>query len=136
MIGVATQDRFVPQAANWDLIGGLDFRKGCYTGQEIVARTQHLGRLKERLFAYASDADPPPPGTSLYSDTFGEQACGTVVNSARDAIGAAQFLAVAQIAAAQAGPLAIGAVNGPVATLVSLPYAVPAPTAPRSRVGA
>ncbi|MGH6784673.1 MAG: YgfZ/GcvT domain-containing protein, partial [Sphingomicrobium sp.] len=49
MIGAATQDRFVAQTANWDAIGGLDFRKGCYPGQEIVARTQHLGRLKERL---------------------------------------------------------------------------------------
>ncbi len=136
MIGAATQDRFVPQTANWDLIGGLNFRKGCYTGQEIVARTQHLGRLKERLFAFASDADPPPPGSSLYSATFGDQACGTVVNSGSDATGAARFLAVTQIEAAEAGPLAIGATTGPIATRVALPYAIPAPAAPRGRVGA
>jgi folate-binding protein YgfZ len=81
-ITAATQDRFVPQTANWDLVGGVNFRKGCYPGQEIVARMQYLGRMKERLFAFHVAAPPPAPATSLYHAAFGAQACGTVVNAA------------------------------------------------------
>src|SRR5262249_32950066 len=50
VITAATQDMFVAQTVNWDLLQGIDFQKGCYTGQEIIARTQYLGRLKERAF--------------------------------------------------------------------------------------
>jgi len=134
MITAATQDQFVAQAANWDALGGLDFRKGCYTGQEIVARTQHLGRLKERLYAFRTDVDPPPPGTRLYSRVFGEQASGTVVNSAPDAGGGARFLAVAQIAAADSGSMNVGSPDGPPAQREPLPYELPAPAAPRERL--
>lgn len=128
MITAATQDQFVAQAANWDVLGGLNFRKGCYTGQEVVARTQHLGRLKERLFAFRTDADPPP-GTRLYSSVFGEQASGTVVNSAPDPGGGSRFLAVAQIAAAESDAMMVGAHDGPLAKREPLPYDLPAPTA-------
>src|SRR5688572_15172935 len=134
MITAATQDLFVAQTANWDALGGLDFRKGCYTGQEIVARTQHLGRLKERLYAFRTDVDPPPPGTRLYSGVFGEQASGTVVNSAPDAGGGARFLAVAQIAAADLGSMNVGSPDGPPAQREPLPYELPAPAAPRERL--
>jgi len=136
MITAATQDLFVPQSANWDALGGLDFRKGCFTGQEIVARTQYLGRLKERLFAFRTGIDPPMPGTRLYGAAFGDQASGTVVNSAPDPDGGSRFLAVAQIEAANAGAMAIGAPEGPQAQREPLPYDVPAPAAPRGRVGA
>jgi folate-binding protein YgfZ len=47
---LATQEQFVPQMANMELIGAVSFKKGCYPGQEIVARTQYLGKLKRRLF--------------------------------------------------------------------------------------
>ena len=62
MITAPVQDRFVPQAANWDVLGGVNFQKGCYTGQEIVARTQYLGRLKERLFAFHAPSTTVAPG--------------------------------------------------------------------------
>jgi hypothetical protein len=94
MVTAATQDRFVAQTANWDAIGGLDFHKGCYPGQEIVARTQYLGRLKERLFAYATTSSPPAPGSRLFGPPYGDQPCGTVVNAAPDPRGGARFLAV------------------------------------------
>lgn len=136
MITAATQDQFVAQAANWDVLGGLDFRKGCFTGQEIVARTQHLGRLKERLFAFRTGVEPPAPGARLYSAAFGDQASGTVVNSAPDPDGGSRFLAVAQIEAASAGVVSIGAPEGPQAQREPLPYTVPAPAAPRGRIGA
>jgi folate-binding protein YgfZ len=134
MITAATQDLFVAQTANWDALGGLDFRKGCYTGQEIVARTQHLGRLKERLFAFRATAETPMPGTRLYGAPFGDQAAGTVVNSAPDPEGGSRFLAVAQIQAAETGAMAIGSPEGPQATREPLPYDVPEPAPPRGRV--
>jgi folate-binding protein YgfZ len=49
-VTLATQEQFVPQMANMDLIGAVSFKKGCYPGQEIVARTQYLGKVKRRLF--------------------------------------------------------------------------------------
>jgi hypothetical protein len=133
MITAATQDRFVAQTANWDAIGGLDFHKGCYPGQEIVARTQYLGRLKERLFAYRTEAAPPAPGSRLFGAPYGEQPCGTVVNAAPDPAGGSRFLAVVQVDAA-GGPLALGAPDGPAATVEPLPYALPAPGEQRGRV--
>jgi tRNA-modifying protein YgfZ len=127
----ATQDLFVPQTANWDLVGGVNFRKGCYPGQEIIARMQYLGRLKERLFAFHVDAPPPSPATPVYSPVFGEQACGTVVNAAMSPDGGTDLLAVVQWAAATAdGTLRLGAPDGPALAARALPYAVPAPTAP------
>lgn len=136
MITAATQDQFVAQAANWDVLGGLNFRKGCFTGQEIIARTQHLGRLKERLFGFRTDIEPPFPGQRLYGAAFGEQASGTVVNSAPDPDGGSRFLAVAQIEAASAGAMTIGAPGGPPAQREPLPYEVPVPIAARGRAGA
>ena len=133
LVTAATADRFVAQTANFDAIGGLDFRKGCYPGQEIVARMQYLGRLKERLFAYATPADAPPPGTRLFGAPLGEQAAGTVVNSAPSPDGGSVFLAVVQVNAADAGPLAIGAMDGPQAHREPLPYAVPEPAPARTR---
>ena len=133
MVTAATQDRFVAQTANWDAIGGLDFHKGCYPGQEIVARMQYLGRLKERLFAYATIASPPAPGSRLFGPPYGDQPCGTVVNAAPDPGGGARFLAVVQVDAA-GGPLALGAPDGPTATQEPLPYASPAPGEARGRV--
>ena len=56
-ITAATTDLFVPQSLNWDVLGGVNFQKGCYPGQDIVARTQYLGRLKERLFAFRTSAE-------------------------------------------------------------------------------
>ena len=129
-IAAATQDLFIPQAANWDLVGGVNFRKGCYPGQEIVARMQYLGKLKERLFRLHHAGDPPQPGTTLYSAVFGDQACGTVVNAAPAPTGGSDLLAVAQAQAVAQSPLHLGAPDGPALTLLDLPYAIPAQVAP------
>ena len=132
-ITAATQDLFVAQTANQDALGALDFRKGCYTGQEIVARTHYLGRLKERLYLLKGEAPPPAPATRLYSPAFGEQACGTVVESAPQPGGGSIALAVLQTAAA-AGPVAIGAPGGPAAAPEPPPYPLPEPAPPPGRV--
>lgn len=132
VVTAATQDLFVAQTANWDALGGIDFRKGCYPGQEIVARTQYLGRLKERLHLLAVAAAPPAPGTRLYSPAFGDQPCGTVVNSAREPAGGSVLLAVLQNDAA--GDVHLGAPDGPPLAVQPLPYPLPAPAEPRGRV--
>ena len=129
-ITAATSDLFVPQMANWDLLGGVSFRKGCYPGQEIVARMQYLGRLKERLFAFHADSFDVAPGTRLYSAAFdAEQACGTVVNAAPDLLaGGTALLAVAQLGAVDANDITLGEPRGPRLMRRSLPYDVPAST--------
>ncbi len=130
MIVKATEDLFVPQTANWDLIGGVDFRKGCYPGQEIVARMQYLGRLKERLFRFHVDAAPPAPATRIFGVAFGEQPCGTVVNATPAADGGSDLLAVVQRSALDAPPLHLHAPDGPVLSARALPYEIPASASP------
>ena len=129
VIGAATQDLFVPQTANWDLLGGVSFQKGCYPGQEIVARTQYLGRQKERMHLFHVDGPAPPPATKIYGAVFADQACGTVVNAAMAPSGGADLLAVLQLSALD-GPLRLGSPNGPTLAPAPLPYAIPAPVAP------
>ena len=128
-IQAATQDLFVLQTANWDLLGGVSFQKGCYPGQEIVARTQYLGRLKERMHMFHIDAPPPPPATRIYGEIFGDQACGTVVDAASTPDGGADLLAVVQLSAL-GGSLHLGQSDGPSLALLPLPYAIPASAAP------
>jgi folate-binding protein YgfZ len=97
-IVAATQDAFVPQMANFELVGGVSFKKGCYPGQEIVARTQYRGILKRRMaLAHVGSGARPAPGQSLYSAAFGDQAAGTVVNAAPAPGGGWDLLAVAQL---------------------------------------
>lgn len=129
MIGAATQDLFVPQTANWDLLEGVSLHKGCYTGQEIIARTQYLGRLKERMHLFHTDAPPPPPGAKLFGAVFGDQACGAVVEAAPSPEGGSDLLAVVQLSALD-GPLHVGTPDGPVLALLALPYALPVASAP------
>jgi tRNA-modifying protein YgfZ len=129
-----TQDQFVPQMLNLDALDGISFRKGCYTGQEIVARMQYLGRLKERLALAHVDGPSPREGTRLFAAPFGDQPCGTVVNAAAAPGGGADLLAVAQTEAIASESLRLGATDGPPAALLPLPYALPAAAEPRGRI--
>ena len=130
MVTLATQERFLPQDANWDLLQGLRVGKGCYPGQEIIARAKNLARLKERTVLLHVDAPPPAPGTRLYGAAFGEQACGTVANAAESPGGGSDLLAVVQWDALVEAPLHLGAVDGPPLARLPLPYAIPIPEAP------
>jgi hypothetical protein len=124
-ITAATQDEFVLQMVNLDLLGGVSFQKGCYTGQEIVARMHYLGKLKRRMYlAHVSDGSPPVPGTELYSADLGGQSSGMVVNAAPAPGGGFDLLAVIQMASAAAHPIHLGAADGPVLGLAALPYPV------------
>lgn len=131
-ITAATSDLFVPQALNWDLLGGISFQKGCYPGQEIVARMQYLGRLKERLYAFRTSAEDVEPPTRLYSSVFGDQPCGTVVNAAPDPAGGSALLAVVQQAAVGADDLRLDMTDGPSIARQPLPYPIPEASAPRA----
>ena len=124
VITQATQEEFVPQMVNLDLIGGVSFEKGCYPGQEIVARMHYRGTLKQRMYRAAIAAgDAPQPGDKLYGPDFGEQACGTIVNAAPIPDGGYEALASIQIAAADKGDVRLRSLQGSALKLLPLPYA-------------
>jgi len=126
LIRAATTDRFVAQTVNLDLLGAISFRKGCYPGQEIIARMQYLGRLKERLFAFQVDALDVVPGARLFSPSVAsDQPCGTVVDAAPDRARGSVLLAVVQLAVVEAHDLALGGPDGPTLARRALPYDVP-----------
>lgn len=122
----ATQEEFVPQMANFELIGGVNFKKGCYPGQEIVARTQYLGKLKRRLYlAKLSEDASPAAGDPLYSADMQEQSSGVVVNAEPAPGGGYEVLAVIQTTSAESEAIHWKALDGPVLQLESLPYPIP-----------
>ncbi|MBK5539612.1 folate-binding protein YgfZ [Pseudomonas sp. TH05] len=117
----ATRELFIPQMLNLQAIGGVSFKKGCYTGQEIVARMQYLGKLKRRLYRLCLPAgDLPEPGTPLFSPTHGSS-IGEVVIAAR-AEQQIELLAVLQAEAAEGGDIHLGTLEGPGLQLLDLPY--------------
>lgn len=89
-----THESFVAQMLNLDLLDGISFEKGCYTGQEIVARTHFRGAIKRRMFRFAATSAPPVPGTRL---VHGDQHAGEVVDAAASSDGC-ELLAVVNLA--------------------------------------
>lgn len=124
LITAATMEEFVPQMVNYELIGGVSFKKGCYPGQEIVARTEHLGKIKRRMYRAHATVDKLAPGTPVYAPETGEQACGTVVIGAPSAQGGFDLLLVAQSSCVAAGDIHLDNPSGPVVRILQLPYAV------------
>jgi len=117
----STRELFIPQMLNLQAVGGVSFKKGCYTGQEIVARMQYLGKLKRRLYRVQLDASElPEPGTPLFAPSHGSS-IGEVVLAAR-AEKNIELLAVLQAEAADAGDLHLGTAEGPALHLLDLPY--------------
>jgi len=122
-----TQEAFVPQMINYELIGGVNFKKGCYPGQEIVARTQYLGKLKRRMYVGKLILETAPqPGDELFSADMPDQASGIIVNAAPAPSGGYDVLAVLQIASAEGNAMHWKSLDGPTLTLGVLPYAIPA----------
>ena len=121
-----TQDAFVPQMVNFELIGGLSFKKGCYPGQEIVARTQYRGILKRRMvLAHLPTLAAPNAGDKCFSEAFGDQAAGEVANAAPAPGGGFDLLIVAQIAAISDNNLRYASTDGTPVVIKPLPYEVP-----------
>jgi tRNA-modifying protein YgfZ len=115
----ATQEAFVPQMVNFDAIQAVNFKKGCYPGQEIVARSQYLGTLKRRMYHLQGDGQPPAAGEDVYNAQ--DQAVGTIVNAAPASAGGFDALAVLMIESKQAPLHTAGSAS--TLRLAELPYA-------------
>ena len=122
-----TVEAFVPQMANLQLIGGVSFTKGCYTGQEVVARMQYLGKLKRRMYlAHIADTQRPAPGAEVFSPSSESgQGAGRIVDAAPSPDGGFDVLAVLQISSAEAGDVRLHDAAGPVLELRPMPYDLP-----------
>ena len=121
-VELATQDQFIPQMLNYDKVGGLVFNKGCYPGQEIVARTQYLGKIKRHMYRARLNAATVAVGDPVYAPETAEQACGSVLSVAPSPLGGVEFLAVVQTSCVEAGELHLGSPAGPRPQLLELPY--------------
>jgi tRNA-modifying protein YgfZ len=120
-----TREEFIPQMINLQAVGGVSFRKGCYTGQEIVARMQYLGKLKRRLYRLTLEgSELPEPGTELFSPVHASSA-GNVVIAARAESGV-ELLAVLQADAVDDGNIHLGNPEGQALQLTELPYTLDA----------
>ena len=124
--GVATLttpvvEAFVPQMLNYESVGGVNFKKGCYPGQEVVARSQFRGTLKRRAYI-AHAAAEVAVGAEVFSTSDLEQPCGTVVQVAPAPGSGFDTIVSLQISAAQAGSLQVGAADGVALSLQPLPY--------------
>ena len=122
-----TQEQFVPQMINFELIGGVNFKKGCYPGQEIVARSQYLGKLKRRSVLALVDSADVRAGAEVFSSEDPGQPCGMVVNAEPAGAGRSACLVEIKLAASDNGTIHLGAVDGPVLQLQSLPYELAEP---------
>lgn len=120
----ATAGQFVPQMLNYELIGGVDFQKGCYPGQEIVARSQYLGKLKRRAFLLAGDAVMHPGQEVIWSEDPGQPA-GLIAQAATGPDGTHLALAELKIGVTESGSLHLARAEGPLLRLQALPYALP-----------
>ena len=118
-IAAAGVEHFVPQMVNLDLVQGVSFRKGCYPGQEIVARSHYLGKLKRRMFLAHVTGEAPDAGTDVFAPGSAEP-CGEVVTAALSPEGGAHVLYESQIVSAEQARLADGRPLAP----VELPYAL------------
>ncbi len=129
--GIATlsapiAEAFVPQMLNYESIGGVSFKKGCYPGQEIVARSQFRGTLKRRAFLahVAPDDAAPAPGHEVFHSSDPDQPAGLVADAARAPCGGWDVIVSLQLAATEGGTLALGSPQGPALALQALPYAL------------
>ena len=118
-----TYESFIPQMVNLELIDGVNFQKGCYPGQEIVARTHYLGKPNRRMYKVEILAEENfLPGTNIYSKEEGEQAVGKVVSSVRYSRDNVNALIVLRTEKETSNHLNIGSLNGPTVLMGELPY--------------
>lgn len=113
-----TQEEFVPQMVNLDLLNGINFKKGCYTGQEIVARTHYLGTVKRRTQLAHIDGETAPSAGDDVLNSSGD-AVGKVVRCAPSCHGGYDLLAEVRLESLEAGQLTV---NGNVLNIQQMPY--------------
>ncbi len=124
MVSQPIFEAFVPQMLNYESVGGVNFRKGCYPGQEIVARSQFRGTLKRRAYLAHTDGEPAV-GQEVFHAPDAEQPCGLVAAcAARPGGGFDAIVSMQTSAAADAGGgrLTLGSAGGPALVLLPLPY--------------
>ena len=121
MITTPIVEAFVPQMLNYESVGGVNFKKGCYPGQEVVARSQFRGTLKRR--AYLAHADVPMTvGDEIFQAADATQPCGTVAQAAASPTGGFDAIVSMQVAAFEAGDLHLGTASGPTLAATPAPY--------------
>ena len=127
-IMAATQEKFVAQMVNFELVGGVSFKKGCYPGQEIVARTQYRGQLRRRMLAATIELTDAPvaAGTDVYADDDPSQPIGTIVNAERSANEEIRCLVSLRLPVQEGVQVHLGTTAGPTLHFVPLPYELPA----------
>ncbi|GLU35647.1 folate-binding protein YgfZ [Trinickia caryophylli] len=126
-ISAPVVEQFVPQMVNFDVLGGVNFRKGCYPGQEVVARSQYRGTIKRRTaLAHIGEAAEVRAGLELFHSADPGQPCGMIVNAAPAPGGGFDALVEIKLAALDAGTVHLGAADGPALAFEALPYALPA----------
>ena len=119
----ATREAFIPQNINLDLVDGVSFRKGCYPGQEIVARVKYRGRSKQRLIAGTLNVDKSPlAGEEIHVSGGEPRKAGTVVDAVEISSGFSCISAV--VTYPIESELALGTADGPVITTLDLPYEI------------
>lgn len=114
-------ESYVPQMLNYESVGGVNFQKGCYPGQEIVARSQFRGTLKRRGYLVHADT-ALAAGQEVFHESDATQPCGTVAFAAPSPTGGSDAVVSMQVTAASGGALTLGAADGPGLTVLPLPY--------------
>jgi folate-binding protein YgfZ len=121
LINAATVEALVPQMLNYESVGGVNFKKGCYPGQEVVARSQFRGTLKRRAYLAHSDA-AMKAGDEVFQDADPEQPCGIVAQSAAAPDGGFDAIVSLQVAAFETCALHLGTIAGEALTPQAAPY--------------
>ncbi len=121
-----TAESFIPQMVNLQFLNGVNFKKGCYTGQEVVARMQYLGKLKRRMYLADCQSETlPEPGASLYSASSSSgQGAGNIVDAQFSAQGEVTLLAVITNDAVEKQDIFLDEAMQQPLTIQELPYAV------------
>jgi len=127
-IEAATVEQFVPQMLNYEIVGGVDFGKGCYPGQEVVARSQYRGTIKRRSLLFETAAPAAPSATEVFHSEDPSQPAGQVVMAAANPAGSDTEGSVAlvevKLAALASGSLHLGAPDGALLRRMAMPYDV------------
>jgi folate-binding protein YgfZ len=125
MISQPIFEVFVPQMLNYESVGGVNFKKGCYPGQEVVARSQFRGTLKRRAYVVhgsGHDAASAHVGQAVFHTSDAEQPCGVVAACAANPFGGFDAIVSMQTSAALGGALTLGSQEGALISLLPLPY--------------
>lgn len=126
LVTAATQEQFVPQMVNFELLGGVNFKKGCYPGQEIVARSQYLGKLKRRATLVRIADAQAAAGMEVFATADPGQPCGMIVNAAPNGLGGVDALVEMKLDAIEQAGVRLGSAEGVELQFLPMPYVLDA----------